>query len=209
VGRRGPAPAPDAAKLARGETRPSRLNGLEPLPRRRLPTMPRDMSAEAKMVWRRVLRAMAAAEVITEADRDVLRAYCEAVALYERDVRLLAGAMPLVQGARNRELVRNPLHQIVRDDRDAIRLLSRELGLSPSARANLQIGSGGRLPAACARPDGSASRPPDSGTTSAPTPSASSRTAPSSATPSSMPVSSGRWPRRAGPRPGALRPGRR
>jgi phage terminase small subunit len=32
-----------------------------------------------------------------------------------------------------------PLHQIVRDNRDAIRLFARELGLSPSARAGLRI----------------------------------------------------------------------
>ncbi|CAN5671081.1 phage terminase small subunit P27 family [soil metagenome] len=146
MGRRGPVPAPDAAKIARGETRPSRLGGREPLPRRRLPTLPREMSAKAKAVWRRVLRAMAATELITEADRDILRTYCEAVALYERDVALLAAAMPLLAGARNKELVRNPLHQIVRDDRDAIRLLARELGLSPSARANLQVQAGGFMP---------------------------------------------------------------
>ena len=33
---------------------------------------------------------------------------------------------PVITGTRGRELVRNPMHQIVRDDRDAIRLLARE-----------------------------------------------------------------------------------
>ena len=61
----------------------------------------------------------------------------------------------------------------------------------------------------CGRPDGSASPPPASGTTSVPMPSASSRTGPSNATASSMRGSSGRWRPRAGPRPGARPPGRR
>ena len=47
MGRRGPAREPDAAKLRRGETRPSRLNGLEPLPRAaRMPSMPKDMTKD-------------------------------------------------------------------------------------------------------------------------------------------------------------------
>ena len=146
MGRRGPAPAPDAAKLRRGEMRPSRLNGLEPLPRASEPTLPKGMDERAKAVWRQVRRAMAGSGVITAADGYVLRAFCEAVSAYERDVALLTGSGPVITGARGRELVRNPLHQIVRDDRDALRLLARELGLSPAARANLQIVPGADMP---------------------------------------------------------------
>jgi phage terminase small subunit len=36
-------------------------------------------------------------------------------------------------------LVKNPLHQVVRDDGEQIRLFARELGLSPSARAGLRV----------------------------------------------------------------------
>ena len=36
-------------------------------------------------------------------------------------------------------LVKNPLHQVVRDDADQIRQFARELGLSPSARAGLWV----------------------------------------------------------------------
>ncbi|CAN5799005.1 hypothetical protein BH23CHL8_BH23CHL8_31150 [soil metagenome] len=146
MGRRGPAPAPDAAKLARGETRPSRLNGREPLPRAMAPTMPPGMDDRARAVWRGVLRALGPTGIITAADAHVLRAFCEAVSAYERDVSLLARSGPVIQGARGRELVRNPLHQTVRDDRDAMRLLARELGLSPAARANLSVSIGPKAP---------------------------------------------------------------
>lgn len=139
MGRRGPAPASDAFNLARGETRPSRLNGMEPLPRAAGPRLPPGLDDRARALWRSVLRDLGASGIISAVDGPILRAYCEAVAAYERDVALLTSSGPLINGARGRELVANPLHRIVRDDRDAVRLLARELGLSPAARANLRI----------------------------------------------------------------------
>lgn len=138
MGRRGPAPTPTKVKQLRGETRPSRLNLREPMPSPDVPKIPADMDDAAKAVWRRVLRDMRHTGVIRAADRDILRAYCEGVAGYEYAVRLLAQSGPLVRGQKG-ELVKNPLHQIVRDYRDAIRLFARELGLSPSARTGLRI----------------------------------------------------------------------
>ena len=148
MGRRGPPKTPTGVKLAQGETRPSRVDFLEPAPRRAAPVMPADMDVVAQAVWRRVLAEMATAEVIFAADADVLRCYCEAVSQYQSSVRTLASSSPLV---RYRDgLVKNPLHQIVRDSRDAVRLFARELGLSPSARAGLNIqidGAGGDMAA--------------------------------------------------------------
>jgi phage terminase small subunit len=43
-------------------------------------------------------------------------------------------------------LAKNPLHQVVRDNADHIRLLARELDLSPAARASLQMLPGADLP---------------------------------------------------------------
>ncbi len=58
MGRRGPAPTPTGVKVRHGETRPSRINRLEPLPRRGAPQMPRGMDEAAQKVWRRVVREM-------------------------------------------------------------------------------------------------------------------------------------------------------
>ena len=84
MGARGPVPAPTRVKLLRGETRPSRLNYAEPIPPSGMPRMPADMDADAKVVWRRVLRDMRHTGVIRAADADVLRCYCEAVAATPR-----------------------------------------------------------------------------------------------------------------------------
>jgi len=145
VGRRGPAKVPAGVKLARGETRPSRVNYLEPQPPANAPAMPTDMDDRARAVWARVIAEMAPTGVIRGADADVLRCYCEAVSAYELAQRMLAGSSPLVRT--RGELVKNPLHQVVRDARDAVRLFARELGLSPSARAGLSIEIGSDVPA--------------------------------------------------------------
>jgi P27 family predicted phage terminase small subunit len=145
VGRRGPAREPDAAKLRRGETRPSRLNGLEPLPRSgRMPTMPPGMTTDAQAAWRHVIREMRDAGVITGADAHLLRLYCEAYARYLEAARLYASASPLI--ADRGHLAKNPLHQVVRDHADQVRMLARELGLSPVARAGLRIVPGADVP---------------------------------------------------------------
>lgn len=139
MGARGPAPTPTRVKLARGESRPSRLNRREPNPPTGLPPVPRDLDPAARSVWRRVTRAMPIG-VITRADTDVLRCFADAVARYVEASRLLSQTGLLVRGQHG-ELVKSPLHQIARDHRDAVRLFARELGLTPSARAGLQMES--------------------------------------------------------------------
>jgi P27 family predicted phage terminase small subunit len=97
-----------------------------------VPKIPADMDAEAKIVWRRVLRDMRHTGVIRAADADVLRCYCEAVSRYAQAARLYAQSGPITR--RDGNLVKNPLHQVARDNADEIRQFARELGLSPSAR---------------------------------------------------------------------------
>ena len=141
MGSRGPAPMPTRLKILHGETRSSRLNRNEPRPGGQ-PRMPADMSDEAKRVWRRVIRDFGATGVLTAVDADALRTYCEAVVRYVQAARTLEASGPLVRGARSGELVKNPLHQVVRDNAILLRAFARELGLTPSARTGLTIGIG-------------------------------------------------------------------
>ena len=132
MGRRGPAPLPTAVKILHGETRPSRLNPDEPRPPVNAPELPGDLSPAAVVVWERVLRDQAPG-VILAAHADVLRLYCEAVVRYQEYSALLAKTSPLLRGARGSDLVRNPLVAMVRDAGDQVRVLGRELGLTPSS----------------------------------------------------------------------------
>ena len=142
MGRRGPAPMPTKLKVLHGERRLARLNTAEPEPRRTTPRLPADLGPAARTVWRRVLREVGPTGMITGADTDVLRAYCEAVARYEYTGRLLDQSGPLVRatgtGARRGELVKNPIAQLVRDQAILMRSFARELGLTPSARSGLR-----------------------------------------------------------------------
>lgn len=140
MGRRGPAPLPTALKVLRGETRPQRLNPNAPKPVQKLPIPPDDMDGRARDVWDRQIESMGATGVLTVVDGDALRAYCEAVSRYEVAARLLAQSGPLVKGARSGELVKNPLHQVARDNAMLIRLFARDLGFIPSGREGLHPG---------------------------------------------------------------------
>ena len=145
MGRRGPAPTPTALKILRGETRPSRVNRDEPRPVGELVPIPEDISPEAQAVWRRVLREFGHTGVIRGADADVMRLFCETVDRYERASQMLNQSGPLIRG-RDGNLVKNPLHQIVRDNAVLIRSLAGELGLTPAARVGLHDANGRATP---------------------------------------------------------------
>lgn len=137
MGQRGPAPQPTRLKVLRGETRPSRVNYNEPLPARAAMEPPADLTEEARQVWVAVVDAVGHTGVLTAADHDTLRLYAEATARYRASETMLAKTGPLIKG-RNGELVKNPLHQIVRDNATLMRTLARELGLTPAARTGLR-----------------------------------------------------------------------
>lgn len=136
MGKRGPAPTPAKLKLLRGN--PGRRPvAVGPEPAEGLPVVRDGMSDEARVVWDRMIADFGATGVLTGVDADVLRVYCEAVVRYERAAQLLEQSGPLVKGARSGELVKNPLHQVVRDNADLVRMFARELGFTPSARSAL------------------------------------------------------------------------
>lgn len=138
MGRRGPQPTPTKLKVLRGETRPSRINREEPQPAPNVPTLPADMDLAAVAVWKRVMGEFGHTRVITAADADVFRLYCETVARYEEASRLLTRSGPLVKGARSGEYVKNPLVQVARDYGALMLQLAGTLGLTPSSRTGIK-----------------------------------------------------------------------
>lgn len=102
------------------------------------------MDPVAQAAWRHVWREFGDSGVLVGADSHMLRLYCEAYARYVEAAELYAQGSPLMR--KHGSIVKNPLHQVVRDSADQVRLLARELGLSPAARANLQIRPGAQVP---------------------------------------------------------------
>lgn len=141
MGSRGPGKMPTPLKILRGTDRADRRPSSEPKPRSGRPRMPIDLSPSARRVWRRVMLEMGQTGVITPADGDVLRLYCEAMARYVQAAQLLEESGPIIHGQRGTEMVKSPLNQIVRDNAALVRALARELGLTPSARAGMSTGN--------------------------------------------------------------------
>lgn len=136
MGKRGPAPTPTKLRVLRGN--PGRRPIPDaPEPLAGLPVKAVGMSAPALLIWDRIIRDYGATGVLTGVDGDALRVYCEAVVRYEYAAQMLEQSGPLVKGARQGDLIKNPLHQIVRDNADLIRAFARELGFTPSARSAL------------------------------------------------------------------------
>ena len=100
---------------------------------------PAGLTRGATAVWNRVIREFGSTGVLTAADTDAVRLYCEAVDRYNRAAKELDrdGRM-LIPGARG-GMVKNPLHQVVRDNAELVRHWARELGLTPSARTGLHV----------------------------------------------------------------------
>jgi P27 family predicted phage terminase small subunit len=80
MGRRGQAPAPTAVKLARGETRPSRINSDEPvLPAPTTHASPKGLTGAGKAEWDAQLAILVERGVVTVADLTAFEDYCRSL----------------------------------------------------------------------------------------------------------------------------------
>jgi P27 family predicted phage terminase small subunit len=75
--------------------------------------------------------------LLYEADQDILTAYANAVANYQKATELVDRSGVLIKGRRD-GVVTNPAVRIQRDAATLIRMLGSELGLTPSARTRLK-----------------------------------------------------------------------
>lgn len=114
------------------------MASASPLERPPLPAMPEGLSGAAQDVWRRQLAAVESSGLLP-VDADALRVYVEAVVRYEQAARLLESSGPLIKGSRDGELVKSPLHQVVKDNAAIIRQYARELGFVPAVRGGVTI----------------------------------------------------------------------
>lgn len=124
MGERGPAPEPQVLQILKGNPskRPLRR---EPKPRLGAPDCPRELQGEARAEWQRIVPDLDQIGLLAKADRAVLIGYCQCWAAFQE-----AGRMMEENFTRTEILIWAKLNE---------RLLSytRELGLSPAARARL------------------------------------------------------------------------
>jgi len=144
MGDRGPVAKPTRLRLLHG-ARPDKVNQAEPLPAAELPvSKPEYLSVDAAAKWDELTPHLAAMQLMTAADVDVLAAYCECWARWKKLAVMAARTPPVFnRGGEGAEmvLVRNPLWQQVRDAEAGLRTLAREFGFTPSSRAGMRVGT--------------------------------------------------------------------
>jgi P27 family predicted phage terminase small subunit len=138
MGKRGPPKKPTQLKLIAGNPGKRELNHREPKPAKGRPVCPAAMSRRAKQIWKETCDQLASMGILAKADRHQIAAYCEAVALAELCNKVLTkeGVSFITPqgyvGARPEVAVRNRAWTTLRQ-------FAKEFGLTPSARANIEV----------------------------------------------------------------------
>ena len=138
MGARGPAPKPTALKVLEGNPGHRPINRSEPRPRPVAPKCPTWLAAEAKREWKRIAPALERLGLLTEIDGVALAGYCQSYARWRQCQEVLAkdgltfktesgytAARPEV-AIGNRALIE-------------VRAFCVQFGLTPSARARMQL----------------------------------------------------------------------
>jgi P27 family predicted phage terminase small subunit len=100
---------------------------------------PKGMSKPAAAEWRRTVNLLASAGVVSELDVNALTIYCNAIAMHRQAQEQIDKLGPVVVGSTGTP-IKNPYLLVQKEAWERIKTLQAELGLTPSARAKLNIG---------------------------------------------------------------------
>ena len=133
-----PAKPEAALKLIDGNPGKRRISGREPKPPRTLPTCPAHLSPTAKTEWKRLAGMLNQIGLLTQIDRTVLAAYCQAYGRWVEAERKLAETPALLKTPAGYVQV-SPWITISNKQVELMTRLMAELGLTPSSRSRLAI----------------------------------------------------------------------
>lgn len=143
----GPAPKPTAIKVLAGNPGKRPLNGSEPQFAPEAPTCPRHLNAPARREWRRVVKVLADAGVMTMVDRAILALYCQAYGRWviaEDRIAELEAQEPdsgMVQLTPNKMETQGVWLQIANRAMEQTKKYAGELGMTPAARTKIHAQS--------------------------------------------------------------------
>lgn len=108
------------------------------------PACPTWLSREAKAEWQRIVPTLTEKVGLHKIDRGLLAAYCATWAEYQNAVTTLSKVGEWYEAKTKNGVIRrlHPLVQIRNAARDSLIKFGSQLGLSPSARARLNIAGG-------------------------------------------------------------------
>ncbi len=129
-------PTPTRLKKLRGNPGRRPLNDHEPRIPAALPTCPRHLSREAKGEWKRLSQVLYDHGLLTEVDRGVLAALCQAWGRWVRAERMVTKHGMLTYTAHGTQAV-SPYVRIARQAMEDYTRMAIEFGLTPSSRSRV------------------------------------------------------------------------
>ena len=138
MGERGCAPIPTEIKRRRGTLKPGRTSQPEPTPRKlKNFSAPEWICEAAQQKYKILAWNLTDAGVLKITDTDILAMYCETYALV-LELTETSRDTPRTITTPNGHEQSHPIHTQLRDAQTHLIKLTRELGLSPSARTRVQ-----------------------------------------------------------------------
>lgn len=110
----------------------------EPKPARKAPSCPDHLDADARKEWKRLVKMLLRIRILTEADGIALANLCQAWSTLVR-AQIKLNESGLLLKTPSGYVQQSPLLGIVNNCVDTVTKLSREFGLTPSARSRLQV----------------------------------------------------------------------
>jgi P27 family predicted phage terminase small subunit len=132
---------PTNLKILKGTARKHRLNPDEPKLDIEVPDPPSHLSKYALREWHRMGAILYNMGVITQADRAIFAAYCQAYGRWKAAEEDLEKTNTNIIKTQSGNVIQNPLLGIVNKAWDKVVIASRELGLTPSARSKVIAGA--------------------------------------------------------------------
>lgn len=131
---------PSKLLLLKGGTahshRPPRAQ--EPQPPEKMPHCPKHLNKEARKEWRRAGKILQSIGLLTEIDRMIFAAYCEAYSRWV-EATIKVQEMGMVYKKKDDTPGLNPYIRIAREAFDQMIRAGTQIGLSPSSRATLKV----------------------------------------------------------------------
>jgi P27 family predicted phage terminase small subunit len=135
---RGRKPKPTKLKLIEGNPGKRPIRGDEPRPPSSQPTCPAHLSPTAKAEWKRLAQSLHKIGMLTQVDRAVLAAYCQAYGRWVEAERKLAETPVLLKTPAG-YVQPSPWLAIANKQLELMAKFMAELGLKPSSRSRLAI----------------------------------------------------------------------
>lgn len=132
----GPAPLPTSLKILRGNPGKRSLPKNEPQPESKPPECPAHLDEQAREEWGRMVPILVGMRVLTEADYMALGTLCQAFSTMAKAQDQLNKTGILFKTPSG-FVQQSPLISIVNQNAELVMKLSREFGLTPSARTRI------------------------------------------------------------------------